>query len=88
MEVKSTLNLHQFANAMKELDLSSVPEHRRKQAVAEHFFAVMVSTLADSNEKMAALRERAALAERARRRSDHGRTKDGLRLSTGGIILP
>lgn len=88
MEVKSTITLQQFAEAMKALDLSGVPPERRKQAVAAHFFRVMTSTMADKSEAMAAAREREALARQARIRNDYGRSKDALRITTGGIILP
>lgn len=88
MEVKSTITLQEFAQAMQALDLSSVPPERHKQAVAAHFFRVMTSTMADKAEAMAAAREREALARQARIRNDYGRTKDALRVTTGGIILP
>lgn len=59
MEVKSNMTLQQFAEAMKALDLSSVPEEKRREAVVDHFWKVMIEGLKNSDRAAEILRERA-----------------------------
>jgi len=45
--LNSTITLPQFADAMKALDLSSVPQEKRAKAIMDHLMLVMASTVTD-----------------------------------------
>jgi uncharacterized membrane-anchored protein YjiN (DUF445 family) len=37
----------ELGKAMAQLDLTSVPEHRRQEAILDHFFKVMTASVTD-----------------------------------------
>ena len=43
----STISLHDFGKAMAEIDLSSVPPHKRMAAITDHLVHIMAGTLTD-----------------------------------------
>lgn len=46
--VPTKISANELGQAMGQLDLSSVPPHRHKQAVMEHFFRVMADNVMDT----------------------------------------
>ena len=49
--VPSTLNLAEFAQAMKQVDLSAVPKEKRSAAIFDHFMTVMANNVTDTETK-------------------------------------
>ena len=45
--IPSRMNLNEFGNAMKQLDLSSVPEHKHSQAIMDHLMGIMADSITD-----------------------------------------
>lgn len=45
--IQSEDTLHQFAHAMAQQDLSSVPQHKRRRAIFDHFITVMAQSVPD-----------------------------------------
>ena len=62
--IPSNLTLDEFAKAMKQLDLSSVPPSKRKQAVFDHFMSIMADSVTDPSTKYEIL-----ASQRLRRRN-------------------
>jgi hypothetical protein len=72
-EMPSKLTLQEFAKAMSQLDLSSVPEEKRQSAVVDHFWKIMCEAVATPENRAEILRERLR-----RRYAARTRTKSGL----------
>ena len=49
--IQSKITLEQFASAMKQINLESVPPEKRKAAVLDHIFTIMADTVVDSGLK-------------------------------------
>ena len=49
--LQSKLTLSEFANAMKQQDLSSVPPEKRKDAIFDHLMSVMADGIHDPEVK-------------------------------------
>lgn len=49
--IESTITLREFANAMRQQDLSSVPPEKRTKAILDHFFTVMGDSVTDPQQK-------------------------------------
>jgi len=47
----STLSLHQLGHAMKQLDLSSIPDANKPKAIREHLTKIMADTVTDADAK-------------------------------------
>lgn len=47
----STIDPHELGKAMAELDLSSIPPHKRHAAVIDHLVHIMIGTIKDANER-------------------------------------
>ena len=45
--LKSSLTPHQFGQAMAQLDLQAIPEHKRKAALADHLAKVVAANIHD-----------------------------------------
>jgi hypothetical protein len=45
--LKSSLTLHEFGAAMRQLDLKSVPKEKQTQAIMDHLMAIMSETVED-----------------------------------------
>jgi len=60
--IQSEATIHQFAHAMSQQDLSSVPPHKRASAIFDHFITVMAQSTPDPTTKAELL-----LSQRLRR---------------------
>ena len=49
--IPSTLSLAEFAHAMKQVDLSTVPAEKRSAAIFDHFMSVMANNVTDVETK-------------------------------------
>jgi|DEB0MinimDraft_10_1074344.scaffolds.fasta_scaffold101916_2 hypothetical protein len=47
----STLSLHQLGHAMKQLDLSNIPDANKPKAIREHLTKIMADTVTDTDAK-------------------------------------
>jgi len=47
----STLSLHQLGHAMKQLDLSNIPDANKPKAIREHLTKIMADTVTDADAK-------------------------------------
>lgn len=47
----SSITVHELGQAMAELDLSSVPPHKRQAALIDHLVHIMVGTIKDPAER-------------------------------------
>ena len=45
----SNKTLKSFATAMSELNLEGVPEHRKQEAIMDHFFKIMADSIHDQS---------------------------------------
>lgn len=45
----SNIDMHELGKAMNQLNLSDIPEHKRKSAIFDHFMRVMADTVQDGN---------------------------------------
>lgn len=45
--IPSRMSIHEFGNAMKQLDLSSVPKHKHSQAIMDHLMGIMADSITD-----------------------------------------
>tara|TARA_R100000951_G_scaffold34729_2_gene29500 strand:- start:109 stop:330 length:222 start_codon:yes stop_codon:yes gene_type:complete len=43
--IPSRISLHEFGKAMSELDLTSVPNHKKAAAVQDHLASIMSKTI-------------------------------------------
>lgn len=49
--IPSEITLSQFAHAMKQQDLSTVPPEKRRNAIFDHFMSVMADSIQDPKTK-------------------------------------
>jgi len=49
--IDSNLTLHQLGKAMKQLDLSSIPDANKPKAIREHLTKIMADTVTDADAK-------------------------------------
>ena len=47
----SKMSLDQLGTAMSELDLSSIPEHKKPKAIREHLTKIMAETILDPDKR-------------------------------------
>lgn len=47
--LESNMSVHEFGNAMKQLNLSDVPTERRSDAIKDHLMRIMADTIVDKN---------------------------------------
>jgi hypothetical protein len=45
--IPSRMNLAEFGNAMSQLNLSGVPEHKHPQAIMDHLMRIMADSITD-----------------------------------------
>ena len=45
--IPSRMNIQEFGDAMKQLDLSSVPKHKHSQAIMDHLMRIMADSITD-----------------------------------------
>ena len=48
-QLPARISLHELGQAMAELDLRSVPPHKRKRALMDHFMRIQEDTITDKN---------------------------------------
>ena len=60
----SELSLYEFAHAMQQQDLSTVPPEKRKAAIFDHFMTVMAHSIRDPETKFEVL-----MSQRLRRKN-------------------
>lgn len=49
--IPSTINLAEFAHAMKQLNLANIPQENRKSAVFDHFITIMADNVTSPAQK-------------------------------------
>ena len=49
--IDSSLTLHQLGHAMKQLDLSNIPDANKPKAIREHLTKIMADTVTDADAK-------------------------------------
>jgi len=49
--IGSNLTLHQLGHAMKQLDLSNIPDANKPKAIREHLTKIMADTVTDADAK-------------------------------------
>ena len=49
--IDSSLTLHQLGHAMKQLDLSDIPDANKPKAIREHLTKIMADTVTDTDAK-------------------------------------
>lgn len=49
--IDSNLTLHQLGHAMKQLDLSDIPDANKPKAIREHLTKIMADTVTDTDAK-------------------------------------
>ena len=45
--IPSRMNLAEFGNAMRQLNLDGVPEHKHPQAIMDHLMKIMADSVTD-----------------------------------------
>ncbi len=63
-QLPSQLTISEFAHAMKQQDLSSIPPEKRKAAIFDHFMTVMANSIRDPETKFEIL-----MSQRLRRKN-------------------
>lgn len=69
MELPSTISLVDFAKAMQELDLSTVPPEKHAQARYEHFVRIMFHSMSGADRQKAVEHNMAIARQQLRSKS-------------------